>query len=396
MSWPLVKVGELGVIFAGGTPSRSNQSYWGKGISWLSIRDYKDFDYVVSTREQITEEGLNNSSAKIFEKGSVIISIFATLGRVAILGESMATNQAIAGIRCNDDVNNQYLMYCLKSKLSEIEKKSGGVAQKNINLAILKSLQIPLPPLETQKQIAAVLEKADQLRKDCQRMEQELNNLAQSVFIDMFGDSVTNPKGWDVHNIGDIASVQLGKMLSEKSKQGTNPKKYLRNANVQWRFIKLDDLLEMDFIEKEMIKFELIDGDLLVCEGGEIGRCAIWKSQIADCFYQKALHRVRLNPEICTPEYMQEYFFWMAKRGGLVSSSNEVTFKHLTAEKMNKLSVPIPPIELQRKYSGCYEAIYEKIANNNIIKNELGDHFNSLMQRAFKGELNLTPAQQVA
>eukprot|EP00493_Phyllostaurus_siculus_P022449 UN22781 len=85
-------------------------------------------------------------------------------------------------------------MYCLKSKLADIERQSGGVAQKNINLSILKGLKIPLPPLAVQKQIAAVLEKADTLRGQCQQMEQELNTLAQSVFLELFGDPVKTLK----------------------------------------------------------------------------------------------------------------------------------------------------------------------------------------------------------
>lgn len=145
----------------------------------------------------------------------------------------------------------------------------------------------------------------------------------------------------------------------------------------------------MDFNDKEIKKFELRDGDLLVCEGGEIGRCAIWRSQLGDCYYQKALHRVRLNNKLTTPEYIQEYFYWMAERGGLSSSVNEVTFKHLTAEKMNKLLVPVPPLKLQEKYTEIYKSIDRKLEDNRELLVELDANFTGLMQKAFCGELKI-------
>jgi type I restriction enzyme, S subunit len=334
---------------------------------------------------------------KVCKKGDIIICVRATIGDLNWADGEYCLGRGVAGLRVHSEkLDAKYLWYFICSYEHELYRSSTGSTFPQINKTVIESIPIPLPPLETQKQIAAVLEKADQLRKDCQQMEQELNSLAQSVFIDMFGDPVTNPKGWEVKPLSLIASVQLGKMLSSKSKQGENPKKYLRNANVQWRNIEVSDLLEMDFSEKEMKKFTLNDGDLLVCEGGEIGRCGIWKSQVVDCYYQKALHRVRLNQELCTPEYIQEYFFWMAERGGLISSVNEVTFKHLTAEKMNKLLIPLPSVELQNKFTKAYDSIHNKISENLEIGRETESAFNSLMQKAFKGELNLKPSKTKA
>jgi type I restriction enzyme S subunit len=264
-----------------------------------------------------------------------------------------------------------------------------GANINNLKNAHIDDMEILLPPLPVQKQVAAVLEKADTLRQQCQQMEQELNALAQSVFLDMFGEPVTNPKGWPILRFKNIGRSQLGKMLSAKSKQGVNPKLYLRNANIRWRNIELHDLLKMDFSDKEMEKFTLENGDLLVCEGGEVGRCAIWRNQLSDCYYQKALHRVRLNTKIALPEYIQEYFYWMSRLGGLASSTSEVTFSHLTAAKLAELKVPIPPINLQVKFSKKMERINSQINQIKIEKRVFENMFNALMQRAFKGELEL-------
>ncbi len=100
------------------------------------------------------------------------------------------------------------------------------------------------------------------------------------------------PPGWAMTTLGEIAETQLGKMLSAKARTGNGGRPYLRNKNVQWGRIELDDLLHMDFTEAEFEKFRLRPGDLLVCEGGEVGRAALWRGTIADCAFQKALHRV--------------------------------------------------------------------------------------------------------
>lgn len=385
MSWPLVALSSVCKIDMGSAPKGSTYIDLGSENGIPLIAGAADYGEIYPKPKKATSE-----PTKVCTEGDIIICVRATIGDLNWADNEYCLGRGVAGLRVNPEkLDAKYLWYFIGSYEKELYRSSTGSTFPQINRTIIETIPIPLPPLETQRQIAAVLEKADQLRKDCKLMEQELNSLAQSVFIDMFGDPVTNPKGWEVKPLSSIASVQLGKMLSSKSKQGDNPKKYLRNANVQWRKIEVFDLLEMDFSEKEVKKFTLNNGDLLVCEGGEIGRCGIWKSQVADCYYQKALHRVRLKQELCIPEYIQEYFFWMAERGGLMSSVNEVTFKHLTAEKMNKLLVPLPSVDLQSQFTKAYDSIHNKISENSEVGREAESAFNSLMQKAFKGELKL-------
>lgn len=390
MSWPLVKLSELVEINIGRTPSRSNDSYWGEGHPWLSIADMSQGSNLAQTKEQITELAVKETKPNLAPKGTVLFSFKLSIGKVGITDVDMYHNEAIASfpIKERSLLCTEYLVYALQS-LDYLASTDRAVMGATLNKKKLAELLIPLPPLPVQKKIAAVLEKADTLRSQCQQIEQALNSLAQSVFLDMFGDPVSNSKNWPIKKFKDIGSSQLGKMLSEKSKQGVNPKRYLRNANVRWRKIELHDLLEMDFNEKEIKKFKLEHGDLLVCEGGDVGRCAIWRDELSDCYYQKALHRVRVNKDIVKPEYIQEYFYWMSKLGGLLSSVSEVTFSHLTAAKMAELKVPVPPIELQEGYIQKISVINESLKNIEESEAAYEQNFNSLMQRAFKGELDL-------
>jgi type I restriction enzyme S subunit len=261
------------------------------------------------------------------------------------------------------------------------------VNQSTVRKEELFGIRVPLPPLSEQKRIAAILDKADQLRQKRQQAIGLADEFLRSVFLDMFGDPVTNPKGWEVKPLKAVAQSQLGKMLSKKAKLGVNPKKYLRNANVRWRNIELDDLLEMDFTDQECIKFSLNKGDILVCEGGEVGRCAIWKEEMEDCYFQKALHRVRVDSTIILPEYMQEYFFWMARKGGLTDSVSQVTFSHLTGERLKELPVPVPSFDIQKKFINIHAQLDQRVQKLKLSGNTLQRLFNALSQKAFAGEL---------
>ena len=172
----------------------------------------------------------------------------------------------------------------------------------------------------------------------------------------MFGDPVNNEKSWPTYRFSDVAVSRLGKMLDKRKQTGQHLHKYLANANVQWFSFDLQSLNQMDFDEADRKEFELHDGDLLVCEGGEIGRCAIWHGEIADCYFQKAIHRVRCNTELLLPEYLGHSFYYHSQKNGfsdIVSSKS--TIAHLPGDKLKAMSVIVPPIELQKQFVSFIE-----------------------------------------
>jgi type I restriction enzyme S subunit len=152
-----------------------------------------------------------------------------------------------------------------------------------------------------------------------------------------------------VVEFGTVCDVQLGKMLSPKSKVGTRPVPYLRNENVQWARFDLTDVSWMDFTEAEERKFRLEPGDLLACEGGEPGRAAIWQGQIARCCYQKALHRIRPRAGLVHPPFVL-YRLWLSSLAGeFTGSQTQTTIAHLPREKLIRLSIPLPPLAEQER-----------------------------------------------
>ncbi|EAJ1622043.1 hypothetical protein CT510_05145, partial [Campylobacter upsaliensis] len=157
-TWAWVKLGDICEIVSGGTPSRDKIEYWHNGtIPWVKIADVKN-NVVNQTQEFITELGLENSSAKIFTKGTLLYTIFATLGETAILNIDAATNQAIAALIEAYDYDTKFLMYCLMSMKDYVNSLGRGVAQNNINQTMLKNFTIPLPPLREQQEIVKKLD----------------------------------------------------------------------------------------------------------------------------------------------------------------------------------------------------------------------------------------------
>lgn len=147
--------------------------------------------------------------------------------------------------------------------------------------------------------------------------------------------------------LSSVAEIQLGKMLSPKAKTGTAAFPYLRNQNVQWQRFELDDLATMDFSEREREKFELRRGDLLVCEGGEPGRCAVWDGGIPNCYYQKALHRVRVKDGVADPHFLSYWIHLQSLIGTFEDQNSKTTIAHLPQVRLERL--PVPEIDCDRQ-----------------------------------------------
>ena len=210
--YKMVRLGDVCEIQSGGTPSRSKTEYWKNGtIPWVKIGDFSG-KYLNKTTEHITQKGLENSSAKLFSKGTILYSIFATLGEATILNIDATTNQAIAGIKIKDksSVDIDYFYSFLKSLKDEVNRIGRGVAQNNINLSILKSFFIPLPPLETQKQIAAQLDKCTAVIAKHKQMLEKYDTLIKSRFIEMFGDPKINSSNLPTKKFIEVVKLQRG------------------------------------------------------------------------------------------------------------------------------------------------------------------------------------------
>ena len=291
--------------------------------------------------------------------------------------------------RPSERITGPYLFNLLRApyvRKAGAIKMRGAAGQRRVPADFFAALQIPLPPLDEQKRIAGILDAADALRAKRREALAELDTLLQSTFLDIFGDPVTNPMGWDVVAFESIGNSRLGKMLDKGKEVGDCQFPYLANTNVQWGRFDLAALRTMDFSESDCEEFKLEDGDLLICEGGEVGRTAIWHGAHDRIYFQKALHRVRLNPTVAVPEYVFQFMWFMAKNGGFRDLTTSATIAHLTGVKLKRLPCPRPPLELQHRYAAIVKSVEQQKASQRAHLAELDTLFASLQSRAFRGD----------
>ena len=391
MSFPKMKLGECAEIHSGSTPRTNNPDFWDGDITWVTPKDLSKLKskFISKTESKITQLGFDSCSTKLLPENSVLFSSRAPIGHVAINTIPMCTNQGFKSFVPKADLlDSQYLYYWLKANKEYLQDLGVGATFKEISKTVIANVEIPLPPLAEQRRIASILDQADELRQNRQQAIEKLDQLLQATFIDIFGDPVSNPKGWDLKPVGEISESKLGKMLDKKKQSSENDQyKYLRNANVQWFRFDLSDVFEMEFNEKDRKNCELKFGDVLVCEGGEPGRAAIWKNDLENCFFQKALHRVRLDMTQILPEYFVWLFWFYSKNGGFDDHITVATIAHLTGVKMKAMQIPIPPLSLQEDFQqkvNEIEVLKTTLENSSKLFESL---FSSLQNQAFNGTL---------
>ena len=391
MSFPKMKLGECAEIHSGSTPRTNNPDFWDGDITWVTPKDLSKLKskFISKTESKITQLGFDSCSTKLLPENSVLFSSRAPIGHVAINTIPMCTNQGFKSFVPKADLlDSQYLYYWLKANKEYLQDLGVGATFKEISKTVIANVEIPLPPLAEQRRIASILDQADELRQKRQQAIEKLDQLLQATFIDIFGDPVSNPKGWDLKPVGEISESKLGKMLDKKKQSSENDQyKYLRNANVQWFKFDLSDVFDMEFNEKDRKNCELKFGDILVCEGGEPGRAAIWKNDLENCFFQKALHRVRLDMTQILPEYFVWLFWFYSKNGGFDDHITVATIAHLTGVKMKAMQIPIPPLSLQEDFQqkvNEIEVLKTTLENSSKLFESL---FSSLQNQVFNGTL---------
>lgn len=389
-----VEFGSLFDFIRNGMSVRQDKS--GEGLPITRIETISEA-VVDATRVGYADLKEKDCSGWLLQPGDILFSHINSLehiGKCAIyegLPEKLVHGMNLLCLRPDrSKLTPQFGKYLIRSKpfrsqLFNYVNKS--VNQASVSIGNLKPIMIPLPPLLEQKRIAAILDKADSIRRKRQEAVRLTEELLRSVFLDMFGDPVTNPKGWNTRTFAEVCETRLGKMLDANQQTGEHLRPYLRNSNVQWDRIETTDLEQMDFNEKDRKTFSLIEGDVLICEGGEVGRAAIWRNQLSDCYFQKAIHRARPNQTSVLPEYVMFWLWFMAKNGGFKDHVTSATIAHLTGEKLKEIQMALPPMELQRKFLMAYNKHLALKTKTNKYVLSIDALFNSLLQRAFKGEL---------
>lgn len=280
----------------------------------------------------------------------------AGIGRVMCLPEKSSVIGTMQYILPNEGVNVHYLAFAMEHM--NLAKYFSGATIPHIYFKDYGKEKLLERTEKEQKSIAEILSKMDSLISLRKQQLAKLDELVKARFVEMFGDVISNSNLWPICKFSEITSSRLGKMLDAKQQTGVHRYPYLANFNVQWFRFELKTLNSMDFNESDRIEFELHDGDLLVCEGGEIGRCAVWHNNVQPCYFQKALHRVRCNKDFILPDFLAWWFKYNCDHGGFSAIEGaKATIAHLPGAKLKNLDVCVPPLSHQNQFADFVERV---------------------------------------
>ncbi|HQI05510.1 MAG TPA: restriction endonuclease subunit S [bacterium] len=398
--WQIKRLGDVCKTTSGGTPSRKNNGYYNGDILWVKSGEL-DKGVIYDTEEKITLEAVNNSSAKVFPKGTLLIALYgATIGKMAFLGVDAATNQAICGIFENKNVVSKYLYYFLFLKKPSLIDQGIGGAQPNISQGILKNLQIPIPPLPEQEQIVAKIEELfselDAGVANIKRAQEQLKVYRQSLLKWAFEGKLTNEdecSGWQIKKLGDVCKLnpKPSNPIDPELKIQFVPMKLVEEVVNKINLVETRKYCEVK--KGSYTYFE--DNDILFAkvtpcmENGKIAVAQNLKNGIG--YGSSEFHVIR-----CSKDVLNKYIFYYVvqerfRKNAAAAMTGAVGLRRVPKSFLEESQIPIPPLPEQLK-------IVEELESRLTVCDKLEEDIKfslaraeslrqSILKQAFEGKL---------
>jgi len=363
----------------------SNRAYYDGEIPWLMIEDLND-GIVSTSRKTITKAGLENSSAKLVPPGTLVIAMYGSIGKLGITSIECATNQAIAFCKCDrEKVDVRYLYFYLLSIRDWLLSQGRGGTQQNITQEFLKNAPIKLPELLEQKRIATILNKANRLRR-LRRYALELSDtFLQSVFLGMFGDPATNPKGWLVGELQELCSVIVDcPHATPNYENQTTEYAVIRSSDIQDGYLDWSTTLYVNKVEytRRIERTIPIADDVIYCrEGARYGNAARIPPGRKVCLGQRMM-LLRASGSVATPEYLwalcqSKSTLTQAEKWAGGSAS-----PHVNVQDIKEFHAIIPPLSLQERFTLI-------VRKQDLLRKEMFEAVR-LSDHAFESLINLS------
>lgn len=385
--WEFVQLKEVCKVVSGATPKSNREEYWNGTYNWVTPAELKeDTVEVMETERKITKQAIMDSGLKSFPAGTVLLSSRAPIGKVAIAGVEMYSNQGFKNLICSNQVFNKYLFWFLKGKNKYLNTLGRGATFKEISKSIVESVQIPLPPLDEQKRIAKNLDFVSEIIKQYKKQLVEWDKLIQSIFYEMFGNPVTNEKEWEAKKLGDICDITSSKRIFESE--------YVEEGIPFYRTKEIVELSKGSKVTTELFisnkrykeiisKYDVPQiGDLLVSAVGTIG--VIWVVNQESPFYFKDGNLLWIKRKGDVTSVFLRYLLKLLIEYYKKDVTTGSTYSALTIVKLKQMNAYIPPLHLQSQFVKVVTKIEAQKLNVQKVLDQTQDLFESLMQEFFK------------
>lgn len=378
--WPTKPLGELSEIVMGQAPPGNESNFDGKGTPFVKAGEFGESRPII--REWTTKP------LKFAKSSDVLVCVVgATCGKLN-LGADCAIGRSVAAVRPNPSLLNQGFLYAfLQGWTLRLRSGSQGSAQGVITRDMLGSIPMPVPPLTEQERIVKLLDEADELRKLRAQADRRTAEFIPALFHEIFGDANFPDK-----SLGEIADVVSGVAKGRRfNEQKSVNVPYVRVANVQDGYLDLSELKIIEAFPREIEELSLKKGDVLMTEGGDfnkLGRGAMLEHDLPNCIHQNHVFRVRCNQEMLHPHYFAKFLLTQTARHYFLRCAKKTSnLASINMTQLRALPVPVPPLPLQKEFARRVTEIRELEAGQSASRLRLEELFQSLLHRAFNGEL---------
>ena len=358
----MAKLGEVCTIVSGSTPKTSVTSYWDGNIKWITPAELnEDTFYIMDSVRHITEEGKEKNGLSYLPTGTVILSSRAPIGKTAIAGCKMCCNQGFKNLICSDAIYNEYLYFFLKSKTDYLNSLGRGATFKEISKSIVESIEIPLPEVNQQKEIAEKFKKLEQLISLRKQQLSKLDELVKVRFVEMFGDFEFNPKEFLVYHLCELCDVGSSKRIYQEE-QSISGIPFLKVADLNElidtgkyscsTFIPLERYEQL--LHKELTPTE---NDILITSRGTLGKCYIVQSDDEFYFQDGMISWLsNFSPKVSSI-YISYLFAQPYIQKQIESLQAGSTVAYLSIAMLKKINVILPPKKLQDDFAAFVERV---------------------------------------
>ena len=363
----MAKLGEVCTIVSGSTPKTSVTSYWDGNIKWITPAELnEDTFYIMDSVRHITEEGKEKTGLSYLPTGTVILSSRAPIGKTAIAGCEMCCNQGFKNLICSDAIYNEYLYFFLKSKTDYLNSLGRGATFKEISKSIVESIEIPLPEVNQQKEIAEKFKKLEQLISLRKQQLAKLDELVKARFVEMFGDPADNVNNLPASPMTAICQIIDGDRGKNYPKQEEFSDSgfclFLNAKNVTAQGFSFENCTYITEEKDALLRNgKLCRGDVVLTTRGTIGNLAFYDTSVPyeNIRINSGMVILRMNKQVVSEIFFIEQFKMQLDsiKSRIASGSAQ---PQLPISKMNKIEMILPPIELQNQFAAFVERVSQQ------------------------------------
>ena len=363
----MAKLGEVCTIVSGSTPKTSVTSYWDGNIKWITPAELnEDTFYIMDSVRHITEEGKEKTGLSYLPTGTVILSSRAPIGKTAIAGCEMCCNQGFKNLICSDAIYNEYLYFFLKSKTDYLNSLGRGATFKEISKSIVESIEIPLPEVNQQKEIAEKFKKLEQLISLRKQQLAKLDELVKARFVEMFGDPADNVNNLPASPMTAICQIIDGDRGKNYPKQEEFSDSgfclFLNAKNVTAQGFSFENCTYITEEKDTLLRNgKLCRGDVVLTTRGTIGNLAFYDTSVPyeNIRINSGMVILRMNKQVVSEIFFIEQFKMQLDsiKSRIASGSAQ---PQLPISTMNKIEMILPPIELQNQFAAFVERVSQQ------------------------------------